>query len=129
MVVNTFNILDGEMQSIGSGIYLAASVIDHSCAPNAVAVFDGTTLFIRTLIELKSLDWNKVFITYIDLLNRPSERQKDLQSTYYFLCQCQRCLDVEQLDWMTSTICQNPSCKKRIPGGALVRFLIDFHNV
>lgn len=60
MVVNTFNILDSEMQSIGSGIYLAASVIDHSCAPNAVAVFEGTRIIIRTLKSLPAVDFLRV---------------------------------------------------------------------
>lgn len=60
MVINTFNILDAEMQSIGSGLYLAASVIDHSCAPNAVAVFEGTKIYIRTLCDIPSLNWMNV---------------------------------------------------------------------
>lgn len=118
MVVNTFNILDSEMQSIGSGIYLAASVIDHSCAPNAVAVFEGTKIVIRTLKNLPTVDWLKVYISYIDLLNTPEKRQKELQSTYYFLCQCSRCLDVEELGYMTSSVCQNADCKACILGGA-----------
>lgn len=63
--MNTFNILDSEMQSIGSGMYLAASVIDHSCAPNAVAVFEGTKIVIRTLKNLPTVDWLKVKIFFV----------------------------------------------------------------
>lgn len=62
MIVNAFNILDQEMNSIATGIYLGVSITDHSCKPNAVATFDGTTLFIRTIEDLPSIDWSKVYI-------------------------------------------------------------------
>lgn len=52
--------LDSEMNSIGTGIYLGASVIDHSCTPNAVAVFQGTTLSIRAVENIRLFDWSKV---------------------------------------------------------------------
>lgn len=60
MVVNAFSILDQEMNSIATGIYLGVSVTDHSCKPNAVATFVGTTLYIRTIENLSSVDWSKV---------------------------------------------------------------------
>lgn len=76
MCVNGFNILDPEMLSIGTGIYLACSVIDHSCDPNAVAVFDGITIHIRAVKDMPVLDWKKVYvyiiptdITYVQLLS------------------------------------------------------------
>lgn len=62
MVVNGFSILDGEMTTLGTGIYLGASTIDHSCSPNAVAVFSGTTLKIRALREISQYEWSKVSI-------------------------------------------------------------------
>ena len=58
--VNSFDILDQDMNSIGVGIYLAPSIIDHSCKPNAVAVFEGTTIIIRALEDLPRFDWSKV---------------------------------------------------------------------
>lgn len=64
MVVNAFSILDQEMNSIGTGIYLGVSITDHSCKPNAVATFDGTTLYIRTIENMWSMDWSKVNIFY-----------------------------------------------------------------
>lgn len=67
MVVNTFNILDSEMQSIGSGLYLAASIIDHSCSPNAVAVFEGIKIFIRTLQDVPALNWMKVRFAHLSI--------------------------------------------------------------
>lgn len=48
------------MCSLGTGIYLGISIVDHSCTPNAVVVFEGTTLYIRTLQDLPSLNWSEV---------------------------------------------------------------------
>lgn len=62
MSVNSFNILDTDMTSLGVGIYLGPSILDHSCKPNATAIFEGTKLLIRTLCDLESLDWSKVII-------------------------------------------------------------------
>ena len=42
LVVNGFEITDVVTKdTIGWGIYLFASVIDHSCQPNAMASFQG----------------------------------------------------------------------------------------
>lgn len=60
LVVNGFNILDPEMVGIGTGIYLGVSIIDHSCEPTAVAIFHGTTIHIRSLIQIPEFDWSKV---------------------------------------------------------------------
>ena len=59
---NSFNILDINMNTIGVGIYLGASVIDHSCKPNVVVVFEGTTIIVRTLTDLPSLNWSQASI-------------------------------------------------------------------
>lgn len=60
MLVNAFNILDQEMNSIGTGIYLGVSITDHNCTPNAVATFEQTKIFIRVTEDIPSLDWSKV---------------------------------------------------------------------
>ncbi|GLG97705.1 Histone-lysine N-methyltransferase SMYD3 [Gryllus bimaculatus] len=113
--VNSFNILDPEMLAIGTGIYLSASIIDHSCDPNAVAVFEGTTLYIRTIKQFSTLDWKKVRITYIDLLNSAPARRTELQTGYYFLCDCKRCLDSEEHLLMNSVQCPDSACIKPVP--------------
>lgn len=51
------------MISIGTGIYLAASIIDHSCDPNAVAVFKNTQIFIRNTKPMSSLNWSQVIFS------------------------------------------------------------------
>jgi len=56
MCINAFNILDNNLNTIGTGIYLAASVINHSCVPNATATFDGTTLRIGAITDIEHTD-------------------------------------------------------------------------
>ncbi|XP_019699760.1 histone-lysine N-methyltransferase SMYD3 isoform X2 [Harpegnathos saltator] len=106
--INSFNILDLDMNSIGVGIYLGASVIDHSCKPNAVVTFEGTTIIVRTLIDLPYLDWSQVCISYVDLLSSNNERRKELYDSYYFWCNCERCKQSEPM--AETAVCPNPSC-------------------
>uniref|UniRef100_A0A1B6JWE4 MYND-type domain-containing protein n=2 Tax=Homalodisca liturata TaxID=320908 RepID=A0A1B6JWE4_9HEMI len=115
LVVNGFNILDPEMVGIGTGIYLGVSIIDHSCDPTAVAVFQGTTIYIRSLVDMDDFDFSKVFITYIELLNSAHERQQDLMATYYFLCQCSRCKDIEEIKLNDSMLCPKSDCGAPVP--------------
>ncbi|ALC49602.1 Bzd [Drosophila busckii] len=106
LITNGFNILDAEMNSIGTAIYLGVSITDHSCQPNAVATFEGNELHVHATEDMPSLDWSKIFISYIDLLNTPEQRREDLKAHYYFLCVCSKCIDPqEQLD-MNAAVCQ-----------------------
>lgn len=56
MCINAFNILDDNLNTIGSGIYLAASVLNHSCVPNATATFDGIELRIGAIMDIEHTD-------------------------------------------------------------------------
>ncbi|XP_059611388.1 histone-lysine N-methyltransferase SMYD3 isoform X2 [Phlebotomus argentipes] len=111
LVVNGFNILDGEMNSIGTGIYLGVSVVDHSCTPNAVATFEGTTLSIRAIADIPSLDWSQIFISYVDLMQTPADRRAELKANYYFLCTCSRCINPEESQRMEVASCPNRNCE------------------
>ena len=92
MAVNSFNVLDSEMNSIGTAMYLAASILDHNCQPNAVATFDGPKLNIRTTVDMPYLNWDNVFISYIDLIDDTETRRGTLKKNYYFLCTCSKCV-------------------------------------
>lgn len=92
MAVNSFSVLDGEMNTVGTGIYLAASVLDHNCQPNAVATFDGRTLNLRIIVDMPHLNWDSIFISYIDIMDDTETRRKSLKKNYYFLCGCSCCV-------------------------------------
>lgn len=91
MAINSFNVLDNELNSLGTAIYLGASICDHSCRPNAVATFVGTTLEIHALAPMATLNWSKIRISYIDLVQPTALRQKELNDNYFFCCDCDRC--------------------------------------
>lgn len=110
MVVNGFNILDGEMNPLGTGLYLGVSVVDHSCRPNAIATFESTTLFVRVLEDQPCLDWSKTFISYIDVMNTAENRRADLQANYYFLCDCIKCSNPIEPVRMQYAACPNAGC-------------------
>ncbi|XP_021205341.2 uncharacterized protein LOC101741215 [Bombyx mori] len=111
MVINSFMILDTDMNSIGTGIYLASSIVDHSCEPNAVVTFDGKTINIRAIQNMSYLDWNQIRISYIDMMKTPYERQNELLSSYYFLCGCHRCIDGNQVKYVHAATCLNENCE------------------
>lgn len=106
--------LDGEMNSVATGLYLGISIVDHSCTPNAVVTFDGTRLFVRTLVDIpEPVNWDQVFISYIDLMNETSSRRQMLKENYYFLCICDKCVcnEEEERD-MRRCVC--PKCSSGI---------------
>lgn len=112
VVVNSFNILDTDQNTIGTGIYLGVSVTDHNCRPNAVVTFDGLELHMRSVVPMRRVDFTKIFITYVDLTDTAEQRQKALQQSYFFRCDCKRCLDpVEDME-MHAAACPNRECRE-----------------
>ncbi len=93
LVVNSFGIVvrdsfDGFMHC-GSGLYISASILDHSCAPNVYAIANKNSLQIKAK---KNIAINEeLFISYIDTQLPKSKRQSELKSRYYFDCHCSRC--------------------------------------
>eukprot|EP00794_Sanderia_malayensis_P009249 gene9249-10226_t len=86
---NCFTILNAEMTSIGIGIYNDASLINHSCKPNCIAVFDSTKISIRPVRPISQSE--EIVISYIECLETTEERQRELLERYFFKCQCARC--------------------------------------
>ncbi|UXI19942.1 tyrosine phosphatase domain-containing protein 1-like [Sarcoptes scabiei] len=87
--INSFSITNIELNEIGCGIFLAESQLDHSCQPNAVAVFNGSYLEIRAIKPISN--GSKILINYIDMKENTSVRREELQKQYYFHCDCDRC--------------------------------------
>lgn len=114
LITNGFNILDAEMNSIATAIYLGVSITDHSCQPNAVATFEGNELHVHVIEDLPCLDWSKIYISYIDLLNTPEQRRVDLKDHYYFLCLCSKCIDPQETRQMNAAACPNRKCNASV---------------
>ena len=96
---------------------MATSILDHSCKPNAVATFDGPEISIRLIEDIPELDWSKIKISYIDVLNLPAERRAELKSSYYFDCDCERCKDETLEPKMLAAACPKAECDNPIIAG------------
>lgn len=97
LVINTFSISNNDMsETVGSGLYLSLSSIDHSCNPNCVVIFNGIKASIKVINEFETIQ--KAFISYTEILSTKNTRQKYLQKNYYFKCKCPRCEDLDEID-------------------------------
>jgi len=83
---NQFAICDEVLNSeVGSGVYLNAAMLNHSCSPNAFPIFDGKTLYVKALNKIKAGE--EICIAYTDTKLTFQERQESLFSIYRFKLQ------------------------------------------
>ena len=75
----------------GRALYSAPSLLNHSCRPNTVQLFNGRYLILKAKRDIGPDE--QLFITYTDTLQLLSERQRELQKGYNFTCACERCLE------------------------------------
>ncbi|KAH8114078.1 SET domain-containing protein [Phellopilus nigrolimitatus] len=74
-----------------AGVCLDTSRVNHSCIPNSVTSFDDKTLFVELRATRDISVGEEITITYVPELGSRADRQKELQSKYYFTCTCERC--------------------------------------
>ncbi|CAG8608811.1 15820_t:CDS:10 [Funneliformis caledonium] len=86
---NSFSILDGEMIPNGVAVYPNASLINHSCRPNCIIVFEKSKMMVRCIEPI--VIGQEITINYTDLSQSGEERRKELQDRYFFLCRCELC--------------------------------------
>lgn len=69
-------------------------------------------MIFRPMDENISLEDTKTsFVSYVDVLEPKSWRQKYLRQNYFFDCQCEQCSDLS-LDYIqTSAVCEDTNCK------------------
>lgn len=90
---NAFNVCDGDLQPVGIGVYPDASLLNHSCRPNASTVFEGTALYVAAARDIAPGE--EITISYIDLGADLEHRRAELRQGFGFVCACERCLDEE----------------------------------
>lgn len=54
--INSFTVTDDDFNELGCGIYLAGSVFDHSCWPNASKHFVGKDLYVYATRSVRSIE-------------------------------------------------------------------------
>ncbi|XP_053793641.1 histone-lysine N-methyltransferase SMYD3 isoform X4 [Vidua chalybeata] len=91
---NCFTISNGEMQDVGVGLYPSMSLLNHSCDPNCVIVFEGYQLLLHSVREIQIGE--ELTISYVESLMPTRERQKQLVRQYCFECDCPLCQNQEK---------------------------------
>eukprot|EP00002_Diphylleia_rotans_P009789 TRINITY_DN2013_c0_g1_i1.p1 TRINITY_DN2013_c0_g1~~TRINITY_DN2013_c0_g1_i1.p1 ORF type:complete len:547 (+),score=83.74 TRINITY_DN2013_c0_g1_i1:19-1659(+) len=102
---NNFNISDEEMRTVGIGLYPQIALMNHSCEPNCVAVFDGTTVSVRALKDIQQ--GQELTLSYIEIAQTTAERKAHLAENFFFSCSCSRCqspLDAYLTGWACPTV-------------------------
>lgn len=74
---------------LGIGFDPIVCSANHSCEPNACAIFSQPKMILRALEPIKA--GSEIFIQYIDVTNPFSVRQAELKSSHFFSCRCGKC--------------------------------------
>ncbi|CAG8493313.1 21207_t:CDS:10 [Cetraspora pellucida] len=115
MTENSFSILDEEMIAFGVGIYPNVSLLNHSCRPNCVVIFEKSKLMVRCIEPINNDQ--ELVINYVDLSLPVEERRKELQKQYFFWCHCDSCelfKSKDNIDPRSALRCQNYKCSNAI---------------
>jgi len=98
LMINSVEINDHLFRSIGTGLYLNLSAIDHDCRPNANVIFLGRKARICALEAVPEPIMKNLRISYnCDDLNTSNERHESFRKQYYFTCTCSLCTSKEEI--------------------------------
>ncbi|KAI3972882.1 hypothetical protein MKX01_019540 [Papaver californicum] len=109
LACNAHTICDSELRPLGTGLYPVISIINHSCSPNAVLVFEGRRAVVRA-VELIP-QGTEVFISYVETAESTAARQKALKEQYFFTCSCPCCRKGIYMEVQESAILEGYGCK------------------
>ncbi|KAL7489131.1 hypothetical protein ACHAW6_014721 [Cyclotella cf. meneghiniana] len=123
IMMNGFTISTLEQIGIGIGLYPAASMINHSCRPNALQSFwffpprdreepNSPMLQITTCQRVKAGD--EITISYCDGAAPRHIRRKELWDGYKFDCYCTWCNDIESDLSVVGLKCPDAACSGRV---------------
>lgn len=90
MKSNCFNISNFSFETIGIGFYFIPALINHSCKPNSVGIFNGNQLSIVS-IEPINVD-DEITVTYVEIGTSKAIRRNELEKHFFFTCECNRCI-------------------------------------
>ena len=94
---NAFSVCDAELKPVGSALFPTVSMINHSCTPNAVAMFSfggeggGGGLSVRICSIARIAPGEQLTLSYIGLAQPASARLRTLREQYFFDCHCTLC--------------------------------------
>jgi SET and MYND domain-containing protein len=88
--VNTFNLVTYDLNPIGLYLDPYSSLMNHSCAYNAIVVFDGDRMTDKANQPIP--EGAQVFVSYIDTTYCVTTRRRQLNERYFFECACEKCM-------------------------------------
>ncbi|KAJ8501249.1 hypothetical protein OPV22_011801 [Ensete ventricosum] len=114
---NAHTICDGELRPLGTGLYPVISIINHSCVPNSVLVFENRVAFVRAMEPIAK--GTEILISYIETAATIETRQKDLKQ-YFFICTCSRCTKNSYEELEETATLEGYRCKDKKCSGFLI---------
>ncbi|KAF6201331.1 hypothetical protein GE061_005779 [Apolygus lucorum] len=113
-----FGVCSEHQVRVGTGIYPAASMMNHSCDPSIINSFHNQYLVVKAIKFIPK--GTEVFNCYGPHFRRTPtyERQEMLMGQYFFKCECEPCRSPRDfLDKFLGSRCQ--SCEGTIPYNTL----------
>ena len=89
ILINTHTLTTPKLDPLGLYLSPHSALLNHSCRPNAVIIFSGSALTLRSLAVIPRE--SELSISYIDTTNPTSARQSELRPRYFFNCSCAPC--------------------------------------
>nr|GME07068.1 SET and MYND domain-containing protein 4 isoform X1 [Ipomoea batatas] len=109
---------------VGQAIYLAGSMFNHSCRPNAHAYFLSRTLYVRTTDSMSA--GSELELSYGPQVGQwdHEDRQQILRDRYSFSCQCRGCSQLNLSDLCINAYrCAKPDCLGVVPDSTLASYV------
>ncbi|KAF2023769.1 SET domain-containing protein [Setomelanomma holmii] len=89
ILTNCLSIYQAEGSMLGTSLDIIASLINHSCDPNAFVVFEGGELWVRPTRKISA--GKEITQCYTDIDMDVLIRRSILKLEYFFDCRCARC--------------------------------------
>ncbi|KAI5614980.1 N-lysine methyltransferase SMYD2-B isoform X1, partial [Silurus asotus] len=86
---NGFTVEDEELSHVGSALFPDVALMNHSCCPNVIVTYRGTSAEVRAVKDIRQGD--EIYTSYIDLLYPTEDRMERLRDSYHFTCDCKEC--------------------------------------
>lgn len=77
----------GQSKVLGTALDIVMSLMNHSCDPNVVTIFEGSRLIVRSLRPIQAGE--ELLQCYTDETCDVLLRRKKLLEQYHFVCQCE----------------------------------------
>ncbi|KAL6214499.1 hypothetical protein ACLB2K_013933 [Fragaria x ananassa] len=118
IIFNSSSVVDTDLGHLGKGLYLLISLMNHSCLPNCIVVFEGNRAFVRAVEPIA--EGAEICQSYINLSGSTMSRKMTLEGEYLFTCTCPRCIEGEHHDILERAYVEGYRCSANGCDGALL---------